>query len=299
MSALVAERLRLSFYCTTCLPGYSLPYVAAASNGLFADLGLDVQLLEPPGSIENIERVRSGEVDFCMTSVTHYLTARARFGDLGARFVAVLVQRSPMSAIVREDSALVSPADLAGCRLGGPSDSHLVADYQASLDHLGIARSELVRLGYHEAWDALADGRVDALADYVDVLPLVRRATGAGVRAIPFDIDVYSSGLVAADRLSEEQVVAMREALVAAVERQREHPEEGLDALEGRYPEIDCAAALEGWSLVTPNIFRDVPPGCMSADRWAETVDFVSRAQGLPLVAPESIYRPTFATPAS
>lgn len=288
--------VRLSFYCTTCLPGYHLPYVSAAADGLFGGLGLDVELLDPPGGgPENIERVGSGGADFCLTSVAHYLTARARFGDIPARFAAVVVQRSPMAALVAEDSPLTTPADLAGCRLGGPHDSGLVADYQASLDHLGIDRSELVPMGYLDAWDALAKGTVDAVADYVDVLPRLRRIAGVAVRAIPLGIDVYSSGLVAADRLSDEEVADMCEAVVAALERQRLHPEEGVDALSRRYPETDWSAALEGWALVVPNIFTDVPTGSMSADRWAATVRFVSDAHGLAPVRPESVYRPALA----
>jgi len=285
--------VRLSFYCTTCLPGYHLPYVSAATNGLFAGLDLDVELLDPPGGgPDNIERVGSGGADFCLTSVAHYLTARARSGEIPARFVAIVVQRSPMAALVAEDSPLATPADLAGCRLGGPQDSGLVADYQASLDHLGIDRSELVPMDYLDAWDALADGKVDAVADYVDVLPRLRRTAGVAVRAIPLGIEVYSSGLVAADRLPDEEVADMCEAVVAALERQRLHPEEGVDALQLRYPGTDRSAALEGWALVVPNIFTDVPTGSMSAARWATTVRFVSGAHGLAPVRPDSVYRP-------
>ena len=287
--------LRLSFYCTTCLPGYHLPYVAAGTNGLFADLGLDVELLDPAAGPENIRRVSDGGADFCLTSVTHFLRARARFDDLAARFVAVVVQRSPMSALVPAGSPLAEAADLAGCRLGGPADSHLVADYQASLDHLGLGRSELVPMGYLEAWGALADGSIDAVADYVDVLPRLRRAAGIEVRAIPFGIEVYSSGLVAADRVSADQVAAMSEAIAAALERQRQHPDDGVEALQRRYPDVDRAAAMEGWALVAPNIFTDAPTGSMTPERWSRTIDFVSTAHGLPPASPEQVYRPALA----
>src|SRR5207302_10841631 len=109
------------------------------------------------------------------------------------------------------------------------------------------------------------------VADYVDVLPRLRRLTGIAVRAIPLGVEVYSSGLVAADRLPHERVTVMREAIVAALERQRLHPEEGVDALQKRYPDIDRAGALEGWSLGVPNIFTDAPTGSMDPGRWAAT----------------------------
>jgi NitT/TauT family transport system substrate-binding protein len=286
------QATRLTFYCTTCLPGYHLPYLAAATNGLFAAHELDVELRDPDGGPENIRRVAEGEADFCLTSVAHYLRATERYGALPARFVAMVVQRSPMAALVKEDSPLRTPADLAGARLGGPPDKGLVLEYQAALDELGIPRSTLVPLDYREAWDALARGEVDAVADYVDILPRLSRLARIEARAIPFNLDVYSSGLVAADRLSHERVVEMRDAMVEALERQRQHPEEGVDQLVQRYPDIDPDAAVEGWLLGVPNIFTDAPTGSMDVDRWARTLAFLGRAHGLPVPEPATVYRP-------
>ena len=59
----------------------------------------------------------AGGADFTLTSVTHYLTARAQAGPSGrgsgladgrlaARFVSVVVRRSPMSGFVPADSPL-------------------------------------------------------------------------------------------------------------------------------------------------------------------------------------------------
>jgi NitT/TauT family transport system substrate-binding protein len=287
--------VRLSFYCTTCLPGYHLPYLAAAANGLFADFGFDVELLDPEGGPANVQRVADGGADFCLTSVAHYLNARARYGDLPARFAAIVVQRSPMAALVAAGSSIATPADLSGRRLGGPAAGGMVLEYQAALDRLGLGRSELVDLDYREAWTALAEGRVDAVADYVDIQPRLQRLSGIDVRAVPFGLDVYSSGLVAADRLSDERVTDMRAALVAALEAQRAAPEAGVDALVRRYPEIEPAAALEGWSLVEPYIFTDVPAGSMDPERWADTVAFSASAHGIAAPDPQSVYRPELA----
>lgn len=282
----------LTFYCTTCLPGYHLPYLAAATNGLFAEHGLEVELRDPDGGPENIRRVAEGDADFCLTSVAHYLRATDRFGRLPARFAGIVVQRSPMAALVRADSPLWTPADLAGARLGGPPDKGLVLEYQASLDELGVGRSTLVPMDYREAWDALARGEVDAVADFVDIVPRLRRLAGVDVRAVPFGIAAYSSGLVAADRVPLDRVIGMRDAMVAALERQRAHPEEGVGQLVRRYPEIDPAAAVEGWMLAVPNIFTDAPVGSMDADRWAYTLGFLGGAYGVPAPAPQAVYRP-------
>lgn len=248
--------------------------------------------MEPAPGPENVRRVAAGGSDFCLTSVTHYLRARAQSGDLAARYVAMVVQRDPIAGLVAADSPLEQPSDLSGRRLGGPVTSGLVAEYQAGLEFLGLERSELVPVDYGKAPAALGRGEVDVVADYADLVPRTRRQAGVEVRAVRLDLPVYSSGLVAADRLPGDVVDRMAEALAAALQRQREEPEEGLDALLRRYPDVDPSEAIEGWELGEQNIFTEDPIGTMDADRWAATIDFVARAHHLPAPPPETVYRP-------
>ena len=239
-----------------------------------------------------MRRVAAGGSDFCLTSVTHYLTARAQSGDLAARFVSVVVRRSPMSGFVPADSALVTPADLAGRRLGAAPDSRLVHEFQAGLAYLGLAPAEVVLLDYSLAPAAMARGEADLVCDFVDLLPRIRRQAGVPVRAIPLGVDVYSSGLVAADRLPDELVARMQAAIAAALEAQRRDPEAGLDELARRYPDADPLEALEGWSLAEPNIFTGPTPGSADPETWARTITHIAGAHGLPAPEPDSVFRP-------
>ncbi len=234
----------------------------------------------------------AGGSDFCLTSVVHYLTARSQSGPLAARFAAVVVQRSPMAGIVAAGSALNEPADLSGRRLGGPPDSRLVAEYQAGLRHLGLAPSVLVPTDYGEAPAALGRGEIDVVADFVDLVPRTRRQAGIDVRAVPLPVEVYASGLVAADGLPDEVVERMVAAVAAALEHQRRDPRAGLPELRRRYPQADPDEALEGWALAEPNIFTGVAPGSMDPRRWEATTAFLTEAHGFRAVEPESLYRP-------
>ncbi len=234
----------------------------------------------------------AGGADFCLTSVTHYLTARAQAGDLSARFVSVVVRRSPMCAFVPAGSALTVPADLAGRRLGGPTGSRLVAEFRAGMAALELADPELVLLDYSLAPAAMARGECDMVCDFVDLLPRVRRQAEMPVRAVPLGLDVYSSGLVAADRLPDDVVTRMQTAVAAALEAQRADPEGGLDELARRYPDADPLEALEGWSLAEPNIFTGPVPGSSDPETWARTITHLAGAHGLPAPEPETVYRP-------
>jgi NitT/TauT family transport system substrate-binding protein len=260
-----------------------------------AEYGLDVEILDPAPGPENVRRVANGGADFCLTSVTHYLRARAQSGALVARFVAVVVQRSPMAGIVVADSPLTSPADLAGKRVGGPPDSALVAEYRAGLSSLGLAPPTVVPVDYGLAPAALGRREIDAVPDFADLVPRTRRQAGVPVRAVPLGVEVYASGLVAADRVPDNLVASMRVALTESLLRQRANPTAGLDELRARYPEVDPADAVEGWRLVEPNIFTGVEPGSMEAERWRHTIAWTAAAHGVVAPPPETVYRPELA----
>lgn len=288
----MSDRVRLSMYCVGCLPGYHVPYVSAAADGLFTSYGLEVQILDPISGPENVRRVATGGSEFCLTSVSHYLTARAQFGDLAARFVAPIVRRHPIGGLVAASSPFHTPADLAGKRVGGATDKALVREYQAALVHLGLAPGEIVLTTYGDAPAALARGDIDALPDFIDLLPRTRHQAGIDVRAIHFGLEVYGHGLVAADSVPTETALAIVDAVVAALDRQRRNPGHGYEAMAARFPEANLDYAEEGWKIGEPNIFTGEPVGSSTPEGWASTIAYVSAAHDLPAPSPETVYRP-------
>jgi ABC-type nitrate/sulfonate/bicarbonate transport system substrate-binding protein len=286
------ERVRLSMYCIGCLPGYHVPYVAAASDGLFAEHGLDVEILDPIPGPENVRRVATGGSEFCLTSVSHYLRARARFGDLAARFVAPIVRRHPIGGLVAAESSWRTPADLSGRRVGGSGDKALLAEYQAALRHLGLEPGVVVETSYADAPAALARGEIDALPDFVDLVPRTTQQAGIPVRAIHFGLDVYGHGLVAADRVPAETVARMIDAVAAALERQQQQPRTGFGAMAARYPEANLDFAEEGWRLGEGNIFTGEPVGSSTPEGWAATIAYTAAAHNVPAPPAETVYRP-------
>lgn len=150
-------------------------------------------------------------------------------------------------------------------------------------------------MDYADAPAALGRGEVDVEADFVDLLPRVRRQAGVPVRAVPLGVEVYASGLVAGDGVPLELVTRAGAAVVAALEAQRRHPGAGLAELARRYPEVDPAEALEGWVLAEPNVFTGEEPGSMDPARWEGTVAHLSAAHALPAPPPDTVYRPELA----
>ena len=260
------------------------------ASGLFAEYGLNVELMEPAPGPENVERVASGAVEFGLTSVSYFLQAQ-QARPLPARFVAVIVQRSPMAGLVAAGSGLWRPADLCDRRLGAPAGSGLLAEYQAALAARGLPGSTPVDMPYEDAPAALGRGVIDVVPDFVDLLPRTRRQAGVPLRAVAVGLETYASGLVAADSLPVDLVDRMRRAVLAALERQRSDPGGGISALCERYPDVDPSAALEGWRLAEPNIFTDTGLGAMDAARWRFTLEHLAHAHGLAPSPPETVYR--------
>lgn len=238
----------------------------------------------------------SGDADFSLSRIAGHLVAVASSPEpLAARFAAVLVRRSPISAFVPAGAPARRPADLGGLRVAGAVWA--MAEFVGGMAELGLTPAvvPLSRTSggglLQEACALLGRGDVDMVADYEDLLPRVRRHTGMEVRSVPLGLDVYSSGLVAADRLSRELADRMVGAVVAALARQRHAPDLGLPELLTRSPRVVADDAREGWRLVEPRIFTGDRPGSMDPGRWEATVRHLARAHRLPAVPARQVYR--------
>jgi len=238
---------------------------------------------------EGVRRLARGDADFCVTGAYYFLAA----GPVAARFVLTLAQRSPMAAMVRADSDLRAPADLAGRRVAVGKLPWIVAEYEAALDLLGVGPPERVAVDPTATHRALGRGEIDVSPAWADALHVVGRRGDVDVRAIPVGPEVYTTGVVAADHVPDDVVGRMHAAVVAALEDQRRDPARGLDELARRYPDIDPGDALDGWRLLEPYAFAPPGPATMDPERWRRTVELAVATHGLPPRPPGAVFRLT------
>jgi len=299
------ERVRLMTWCRSCVSGLHLPAFAAAEGGLFAEQGLEVEFAgcarAPEWTLEGFavrpKAVGSGEVDFALTSVAYVLAAQTELdGRLGARFAAVSHQRNPIAAIVREDSGFEHPADLQGARAARWSIPWYAQEYVGALSAMGLDPAVIVDSLDPDA--LLERGEIDAIPTWVD-MTLNHVGRGYAVRPIALDIETYTTGLLAADRLPLELVARMRDAFVAGYQLQLERPELGIAAFRRRFPDISEQHIRDSWSLFEPYAFDGGAPGMMHADRWETTIEHTAATHGLGRFEAELVYRPELLAPAS
>ncbi len=295
------KRVRLMTWCPRSVSGMHLAVFAASEGGLFAERGLHVEYL---ASSAAPEAVGAGRADVALTSAFHVMAAQTKAGGaLPVRFLATFHQRNPIVGVVREDSGRRTPADLAGARAARWSSPWFAREYAGALDYLGLAAPVLVDTpGGLDA--ALGSRDVDVLPMWMDdttparaqEMTLHHAGEGFRVRAIPLDIPVYSTGLVAADRLSPEVVRGMRDAIAAGHELQRAQPEVGLTGFRRRFPDVSKEHAVGNWALYEPYAFNGEPPGTMRAERWRTTIGHVARTHGLSTLRADRVFRPELLT---
>jgi hypothetical protein len=300
------QHVRLMTWCSSCVSGMHLPFFAASATGLFAQRGLEVEFVACPTNLTTAEAVAGGHADFALTSVAYLLAAQtAAAGRLPVRFIATAHQRNPIVAVVRQDSDLSRPADLPGARTARWSMPGYAQEYAGALDYMGLGAPAMVDTP-GDLDPAMGSGDIDVIPVWIDDTTRARlrgmtlHHDGAdfGIRAIPLDIPIYSTGLVAADRLPSEVTCQMRDALVAGYEHQRQEPEPGLDAFGRHFPGVSEEHARVNWALFEPYAFDGVSPGNMDAERWEKTIAHTAKTHRVSTFAGEQLYRPELLAPA-
>ena len=302
------RRVRLMTWCPNSVSAMHLAAFAAAEAGLFAEQGLEVEFVPAarppnhslPGFTTRVKAVAAGDADFALTSVVYLLAAQTETaGRLPVRFVATCHQRNPIAAVVRQDSELRGPRDLPGARTARWSMPWFAQEYAGALDYMGLGPPDLVDTP-GDLDRALGAGEIDVAPVWMDDttrtwlqgMTMYHLGAGFGVRLIPLDIAVYSTGLVAADRLPLEVAGGMRDAFAAGHELQRERPEVGLGGFRRHFPGVSEAHARANWDLYEPYAFDGVPPTSMNAERWQDTIAHAAKTHGLSTIPAERMYRP-------
>jgi hypothetical protein len=283
-----------------------LPAFAAAEGGLFAEQGLEVEFVDcvraPDWTLQGFtarpKAIAAGDAEFALSSVAYLLAAQTELGGrLPVRFAAVAHQRNPIVGVVRESSDLQEPNDLAGARAARWSIPWFTQEYAGALAHMGLGSPEIVELS-EDLDGALGRGEIDVIPTWMD-MTLYHRKPDLPIRTIPLDIEVYTTGLVAADRVPLELVLRFRDAWMAGYGLQLERPELGIAAFRRKYPDVSEEHLRANWAVFEPYaVDGRVAPGSMDSERWRETIDYTAATHGLSVFGGERIYRPELLAPA-
>ncbi len=216
-------------------------YYAAQDQGFYADMCLDVTIVEGGVEIVPQTQLANGDVDFALAWVPKALASREAGADIVN--VAQIYQRSGTLQVSLKDSGITSPADFAGKKIGNWGFGNEYEVY-AAIGAAGLdPASDVELVGQNFDMVALLEGEIDAAEamtynEYAQVLEAENPDTGE--LYTPDDLNVIS--------YEDEGVGMLQDAIWASGERLANDAEYQDQAT--RF----VAASMQGWAYCRDNV---------------------------------------------
>ena len=268
-------------------------YWVALEKGYFADEGLDVTLENSKGSGDSIAKVDTGAADAGLADSAVVIASRAR--GTTVKVVGMVFDKTPLNVFSSKENPVTSPKDLEGKTIGAPPGDGQRQMWPAFAKANNIDESKVTWVNIEPTAKiaALAEKRVDTVADYTTGLPLYEKPMGEGnVVMMPWadhGFDMYSMAILASEKTMTERPEVLKAFLKAAYMGWRDvlaDPDEAMAIFKKRVPEIDevaIAANMKlGIELLKTDNYRQNGIGWIDETKMCTSVDLVNTYMGLP-----------------
>lgn len=250
------------------------PFYVAIEKGYFADLGLNVTIEHLPEN-EAVVLVGAGEVQFAVVSGEQVLLARAQ--ELPVVYVMAWWNDYPVAVAVPEASAIYSPIDLVGKKVGIPGlygASYI--GFRALLSADGVSESEttLDTIGYNQV-EAMLAGQEDAIVVYANNEPLQLQDQGFPIRLIRVAdyVTLASNGLITNEETlaaNPELVRKMITAILKGIDRAITNTDEAYEISKEFVEGLEQAQSdvLRNVLEESVSFWKTDQPGVSKPDAW-------------------------------
>ncbi len=252
--------------------------VVAQERGLFAEHGLDVDLVAPADPNDPPKLVAAGQADIAVGYQPQLHLQR----DAGLPLVRIgTLVATPLNAlVVLDDGPIEAIEDLKGKRVGYSVGGFEEALLGGMLAHSGLALDdvELVNVNFSLS-PALMAGRVDAVIGAFRNFELNQMAiNGSPGRAFypeEAGVPAYDELILLAkeDALDDPRLKAFLEAIEEATLYTLNHPEDAFDLFKASAPELDDELNERAWSDTLPRLA--LRPAALDHRRYARFADFL------------------------
>ncbi len=181
------------------------PYYVAVDKGYFRDVGIEIDF-DYSTEIDGVALVGAGELQFSIASGEQVLLARAQ--GLPVVYVMTWWQDTPVAVTSMTNSAIASPQDLAGKKIGLPGlygASYIALQALLSAVDLGENDVMLDTIGFNQV-EALVAGQDQAVVVYANNEPLQLQARGYEIHTIRVAdyVHLASNGLITNEKTIQE-----------------------------------------------------------------------------------------------
>ena len=248
-------RLQLKWFHQFQFAGYYM----ALEKGFYREAGLDVELMEGGSREQNyIDNMLAGKTEFA----------------IGSSALAAITQTSPGVLLVRADSGIHTPLDLAGKRLILSENAEVLA--MLHKEGIDLSKINVQPRSVDVSLDDLVTGKTDAYFGYVSNEAYQLKMRGVPYRTInprDFGITLYNDVLVTSERLRQANPNTV-DAFLGASRRGWEyalsHVPETVRLIHLRYAPGKPVEQLEFEArelhkVIMPEL---VPVGHMNPERW-------------------------------
>ncbi len=207
----------------------------------------------------------------------------------------MVFDKSPLNIWSRKDAPITKPKDLEGKSVAAPPGDGQRQMFPAFARLNGIDQTKVTWVNVEPAAKvpALAEKRVDAVADYTTGMPFYEKAMGKGNAVmLPWadhGFDMYSMSIIASEKTMKERGPVLKAFLEASYLGWRDvmsDPKSALEIFKKRVPEIDLAIIepnmMMGLDLMKTDRYAKNGIGWMEAKKMCDSVDLVNTYMGVP-----------------
>jgi NitT/TauT family transport system substrate-binding protein len=268
-------------------------YWVALDKGYYKAKGLDVTLENSKGSGDSIAKVDTGRADIGLADAAVVIAAISRGAKI--KDVGMVFDKTPLNIFTRADAPISDPKKLPGHTVGAPPGDGQRQVWPAFAKLMGVDPNSITWVNVQPTAKvaALAEKRVDAVADYTTGLPLYEKAIGKGkVVMMPwadFGFDMYSMSIMASEKTMNEHPKMLRDFLEASYKGWHDvmaDPEAALKIYKKRVPEIDVDSIRAnmhlGLKLLKTKRYAEHGIGWIDEKKMCNSVAIVNTYMGLP-----------------
>lgn len=269
-------------------------YWVALDKGYYKQRGLDVTLENSKGSGDSIGKVDTNRADAGLADAVPVLGAIGR----GARvkMVGMVFDKTPMTVFSHVDKPINNPKELEGKNIAAPAgDSQRLAfPAFARINKIDPAKVTWVNIEPAAKMAALAEKRVDGVADYSTGAPYFDKAVGVGKtvrlewRNFGFD-ELYSMSILASEKTMKDkprQLKAFLEASYMGWRDAMSNPKEALAILKKHVPEVDLSVIepnmMLGFDLMRTQNYAQHGIGWIDGKKMCASAEIVNTYMNLP-----------------
>ena len=283
-------------------------YWVALEKGYYRQRGLDVDMQNSKGSGDSIAKVDTGRADVGLADSAVVIASAARGTRI--KVVGMVFDKSPLNIWSRKDAPITKPKDLEGKSVAAPPGDGQRQMFPAFARLHGIDQNKVTWVNVEPAAKvpALAEKRVDAVADYTTGMPFYEKAIGKGnAIMLPWadhGFDMYSMSIIASEKTMKERGPVLKAFLEASYLGWRDvmsDPKSALEIFKKRVPEIDLSIIepnmMMGLELMKTDRYAKNGIGWMEDKKMCDSVDLVNTYMGVPTkVECKTVYTNEFLT---